>query len=99
MAYKEGDSMLATQAQELEQENMQLKEQIEHIRKIYGEYPECPKKCEYCSNFVQHYICCGDKFVPTYDGHCCAGNRITKTRKSTDTCKAFVKRVCGKNYI
>ena len=29
--------MLAMQVQELEQENMQLKEQIEHIRKIYGE--------------------------------------------------------------
>ena len=90
--------MLAMQVQELEQENIRLKKQMENMKKVLGEYPDFPKKCEYCSNFVQHYICCSGKFVPTYDGHCCAGNR-TKSRKSTDTCKAFVKKSHGKNCI
>ena len=91
--------MIAKEVQKLEQENIELREQLEKIQELIGENPQFPKKCEYCSNFIQHYVRCGgDKYAPTCDGHCKAGNRI-KTRKTGDTCKSFVKRKYGKNLI
>ncbi len=57
-----------------------------------------PKNCEYCNNFMQHYIRSGNSYAPTHYGCCVAGNRI-KTRKTDETCKSFVKKSYGKNYL
>lgn len=90
--------MLAEKVKKLEQENITLKAQVETLQDICGNKVEFPKNCEYCSNFIQHYIKTGNSYMPTCDGHCTAGNR-TKKRKTKDTCKAFVKKQFGKNFI
>lgn len=90
--------MLSEMVQKLERENTDLKAQVEMLQDICGNKVEFPKNCEYCSNFIQHYIKTGNSYHPTYDGHCVAGNRMKK-RKTKDTCKAFVKKQFGKNFI
>lgn len=90
--------MIAEKVQKLEQENIALKAQVETLQDICGNRVELPKNCEYCSNFIQHYFKSGNGYYPTCDGHCMAGNRI-KGRKVKDTCKAFVERHYGKNYL
>lgn len=90
--------MVAEKVQKLEQENIALKAQMEALQDICGNRVELPKNCEYCSNFIQHYIKSGSNFYPTCDGHCVAGSRI-KDRRTKDTCKAFVERQYGKNFI
>ncbi len=84
--------------QKLEQENIALKEQVETLRQICGNRAEVPKNCEYCSNFIQHYIKAGNPYYPACDGHCVAGDRV-KGRKARDTCTSFAERAYGKNYI
>ena len=59
---------------------------------------ELPKNCEYCKNFIQHYVRNGAVYYPTCSGHCAAGNRI-KNKKVSDICKSFAKKEFGKNYI
>ncbi len=90
--------MIAEKVQKLEQENTVLKKQVEELLDICESRIELPKNCEYCSNFMQHYIKSGGAYYPTCDGHCIAGNRI-KGRKVSDTCKAYVKKVYGRNCI
>ena len=90
--------MIAEKVQKLEQENIALKAQVETLQNICGNRVELPKNCEYCSNFIQHYIKNGSSYCPTCDGRCKAGNRI-KSRKTNDTCKAFAEKQYGKNYI
>lgn len=90
--------MIADKVQELEQENIALKAQVETLQDICGNRAELPKNCEYCSNFIQHYIRTGSSYYPTCDGHCVAGNRV-KDRKTQDTCKAFVKKEYGRNHV
>ena len=90
--------MIAEKVQELEHENRVLKKQVERLRDICGDRVELPKNCEYCSNFIQHYVRNGNSYIPTYDGHCVAGNRI-KGRKLNDTCKFFMKKQYGKNFV
>lgn len=79
--------MVAEKVQELEQENISLKEQVKVLQEICGNHVEIPKNCEYCENFIQHYIRNGNGYHPTCDGHCVAGSR-TKGRKTGDICKA-----------
>ena len=90
--------MIADKVQELEQENAILKAQVEELQEICGNSAGLPKNCEYCSNFIQHYIRTGSGYQPTCDGTCTAGNRI-KGRKAKDTCKAFEKKKYGTNRI
>ena len=75
-----------------------LKAQVETLQDICGNRIELPKNCEYCSNFIQHYIKTGSSYYPTCDGHCIAGNRV-KGRKTKDTCKAFVQKEYGRNRV
>ena len=89
--------MIAEKVRKLEQENSELRAQLKEFEEIYGNKAGLPKNCEYCSNFLQHYIKDGTEYRPTYDGHCKAGNRM-KSRKTQDTCKAFVQKTYGKNY-
>ncbi len=90
--------MVADKVKELEQENILLKAQVEELQNICGGKANMPKNCEYCNNFMQHYIRSGNLYAPTHYGCCVAGNRI-KTRKTDETCKSFVKKSYGKNYI
>lgn len=90
--------MLAEDVRKLEQENVELKAQVKELESICGNKAELPRNCEYCKNFIQHYIRTGNSYYPTYDGHCMAGNKI-KGREVKDTCKAFAKRIYGKNRI
>lgn len=89
--------MIAEKVQELEQENTRLREQVQKLRDICGGV-ELPKNCEFCENFIQHYVRSGESYCPIHNGHCKAGNRV-KDRKVSDTCKAYVKKAYGKNYI
>ena len=90
--------MVAEKVQELEQENIVLKEQVKKLQDICGNKVELSKNCEYCENFIQHYLKNGEKYYPVYTGCCKAGNRV-KSRKVTDTCKSFVKKQYGKNFV
>lgn len=74
--------MVAEKVQELEQENIELKEQLEKLQEICGGSIEMPKNCEYCSNFIQYYIRNGENYHPVYMGCCKAGNRIKSRKKS-----------------
>ncbi len=90
--------MVAEKVQELEQENIALKEQVKKLQDICGNKVGLSKNCEYCENFIQHYLKNGEKYYPVYTGCCKAGNRV-KSRKVTDTCKSFVKKQYGKNFV
>lgn len=91
--------MIAKEVEKLEQENIELKEQLKKMEELYGDTHKLPKNCEYCSNFIQHYVrCAGNLYVPTCDGHCTAGNRI-KSKRGDDSCKSFVLKKYGKNCI
>lgn len=90
--------MIAEKVQKLEQENITLRAQVETLQDICGNRVELPKNCEYCGNFIQHYVKNGNSYYPTYGGHCVAGNRA-KGRKTKDTCKSFSEKRYGKNYI
>lgn len=90
--------MIADKVKELELENNTLKAQVEELQEICGSRGNLPKNCEYCQNFIQHYVKCGSVYVPTCDGHCTAGNRL-KRKNVVETCKGYVKRSFGKNRI
>ena len=90
--------MIADKVKELELENNTLKAQVEELQGICGNRGSLPKNCEYCQNFIQHYVKCGTVYVPTYDGHCVAGHRL-KRKNVVETCKGYVERSFGKNRI
>lgn len=90
--------MIAEKVKQLEQENNELKEQVKALKDMCGGAVELPKNCEYCSNFKQYYIKNGSSYHPAYSGYCVAGNR-TRKRNTSETCKAFVKKSFGKNFI
>lgn len=90
--------MVAEKVKQLEQENISLKAQVEELQNLCGTNASVPMNCEYCKNFIQHYIKTGMQYSPVYSGHCIAG-RQTKPRKTDGTCKFFIKRPYGKNYV
>ncbi len=90
--------MVAEKVKKLEQENALLKAQLKELQNICGINASVPKNCEYCSNFVQHYGKNGCGYYPMYTGHCTAGQR-NKNKNIEDTCKSFVQKQYGKNYI
>ncbi|MDD6168463.1 MAG: hypothetical protein PUB46_00095 [Lachnospiraceae bacterium] len=88
--------MVSDKVKELEQENYRLRVQLDELQELYKDRATLPKNCEYCENFLQHYIKCGFSYMATCDGHCIAGNRI-KSRKAGDkSCKYFVPRKYGR---
>mgnify|MGYP006922131126 CR=1 FL=1 len=54
--------MIAEKVQELEQENIVLKEQLRKLQGICSSV-EVPKNCEYCENFIQHYFKNGKSII------------------------------------
>ncbi len=94
----EDNHMVSEKVKELEQENTILKEQVKALQGICGCGVELPKNCEYCQNFIQHYVRHGDQYIPIYNGSCAAGQRLRK-KKVEETCKSFLRRQYGKNII
>lgn len=90
--------MVAEKVKQLEQENISLKAQIEELQNICGTNASVPMNCEYCRNFIQHYIKIDAQYSPICSGHCVAGKQ-TKSRRTDDTCKAFVRKTYGRNHI
>lgn len=90
--------MISEKVKDLEQENLLLKAQLKELEDLCENKTELLKNCEYCKNFIQHYIRIDGIYVPICDGHCIEGNRV-KPRKTGDTCKSFVKRTYGKNFL
>ena len=90
-------AVVAKEVERLEHENTELRERLKKLQELTGEN-QLPKKCENCSNFVQHYIKHGNAYVPAYAGHCNAGYRV-KNKKTDETCRAFTERKYGENYI
>lgn len=91
--------MVAEKVQELEQENYRLKAQLEELQELYKDRANLAKNCEYCANFLQHYVKCGTSYMATCDGHCVAGNR-TKYRKTSDKgCKYYVPKNYGRKKL
>lgn len=52
-----------------------------------------PKSCQYCINYLQHYIKQGyahnSVYVPIDDGHCTRGVKGKRKPKPGDTCPYF----------
>lgn len=90
--------MLAQEIKNLENENYALKEALKELsRKMEQNEAVKPKSCQYCKNFIQHYIKDGtsyrDEYTPIYDGHCTSRVPICKGGKRNptpdDTCPYF----------
>jgi len=71
--------MVAEKVRQLEQENISLKAQVEELQNICGTNASVPMNCEYCKNFIQHYIKTEQKYSPIYFGHCIAGHSTDQT--------------------
>lgn len=50
--------MVSDKVKELEQENYRLRVQLDELQELYKDRATLPKNCEYCENFLQHYIKC-----------------------------------------
>ena len=75
----------------LEQENEELKFQMERMKQIYGD--ECkPMRCEQCTHFVQYFVRCGGSFRRIDEGSCTAGRRFKKKRAEDERCQFFQDR-------
>lgn len=90
--------MLSKEISKLEQENFILKKELNELKeKMDKNEVQKPKSCQYCKNFVQHFIKGGlgykSEYTPIYDGHCTCGVPIRKGRKKNpkpdDTCPYF----------
>lgn len=90
--------MISTKVAELERENEELRELVGKMKEKLGD-PDKMKNCEYCEHFVQHYIRCGSSYVPMCSGHCVAGARVKRNKKTDETCKSFERKRYGKNLI
>lgn len=90
--------MLSREIAILENENRVLKNALEDLKgKMERNEVQKPKTCQYCRNYVQHYIKGGEAYnspyVPIYDGHCTCGVPVKrggrKNPKPDDTCPYF----------
>ena len=84
----ENMDVISEKVRMLEQENEDLKEEMEKIRQIYGDDYK-PMRCQDCIHFCQHYGKCGNHYFRLNDGHCTVGKR-TKSKKAEDErCQFF----------
>lgn len=90
--------MLAQEIHKIENENRILREALEELKeKMEHNEIQKPKGCQYCKNYIQHYIKDGAAhtlpYVPIYAGHCTCGVPIKEGRKRRpkpdDTCPYF----------
>lgn len=100
--------MLSQEIAAIERENRALKEVIRELKEKMerAEVPK-PKSCQFCKNYVQHYIKGGaaftSKFVPIDEGHCISGVPIKKGGKRRpspeDTCPYFELGTMNTNFL
>ncbi len=90
--------MLSTEIRQLESENAALKNALGELSKKMEQNEVLkPKSCQYCENYIQHYIKGGKRYrseyIPIYDGHCASGVPIRKggkrNPKPDETCPYF----------
>lgn len=90
--------MLSNEIKELENENAALRKALSDLsKKMEGNAVLKPKTCQYCKNYLQHYIkeMPGglQRFTPVYYGHCISGVPLYKggkrKPKPDDTCPYF----------
>ena len=105
---KGGKPMVAQEIIKLEQENTVLRRALEEIgNKIEQNKVLKPKSCQYCKNYIQHYIKGGEgstsEYVSIYDGHCVSGVPIKKggkrNPKPDDTCPYFELGTTELRYV
>lgn len=90
--------MLSTEIQKLEKENFVLRKELQELKKKMDEnqIPK-PRSCQYCRNFMQHYIkgngIFTKEYIPIYAGHCTCGAPVSKGKKRNpkpdDSCPYF----------
>lgn len=90
--------MLSREISKLEQENITLKRELEELRrKMENNEVAKPRSCQYCRNYIQHYIKGGaastKEYIPICAGHCTCGVPVSKGRKKNprpdETCPYF----------
>ena len=90
--------MLPNEIKELENQNAALRKALYDLsKKMEDNAVLKPKSCQYCKNYLQHYIKGGVAhtlpYVPIYAGHCVCEVPISKGRKRKpapdDTCPYF----------
>lgn len=76
--------MLSSEIEALEYENYVLKKELDELReKMERNEVQKPKSCQYCKNYVQHYIKGGPPvytkdYIEIAEGHCTCGVPIKK---------------------
>ena len=90
--------MLSNEIIQLENENAVLKKALEELSKKMEQNEVLkPKSCQYCKNYIQHYIKDSryyrSEYTPIHDGHCISGVPISKggkrKPKPDETCPYF----------
>ncbi len=86
--------MISNEVIRLERENENLKGMLEELsKKMEQKSAARPKSCQYCMNYIQHYIKGVRGYTPIYDGHCTKGVPIKRggkrNPKPDDTCPYF----------
>ena len=85
--------MLYQKVNEMEQENVRLKERIRYLEETLRENPsDKPYHCKHCTHFVQYYIRTCGTYHAVYDGSCSIGRRIKKTKPDGECCDYFEAR-------
>lgn len=75
----------------IEQENRELKAEIERLRRQYGEDYK-PKNCQQCKRFREHYIYVAGRYMKINEGTCNAGVRLKKKKATDEKCQYFEQR-------
>ena len=105
---KEEKPMLSNEIRELENQNAALRKALFDLsKKIEQNEVLRPKSCQYCKNYIQHYIKGArgvqSEYTPIYDGHCTSGMPIRKGgRKKTkpdETCPYFELGTVDTKYL
>lgn len=85
--------MLSREIARLENENFALREELRELNaKMESNAVLKPKSCQYCKNYIQHYIkTVTGGYKPIYAGHCISGVKTKRRKKSNpdDTCPYF----------
>lgn len=83
--------MLSSEVKRLEEERDRLKNEIEIMKRLYGDGCK-PMRCQECMNFVQHYIKAGVRYIKINEGHCVAGKRNRNKKTEDERCQFFQER-------
>lgn len=82
---------LSERVQQIEQENKDLRTELDRMRQQYGEDYK-PKNCQQCRRFCEYYIKAGGRFLKTNEGSCNAGLRLKRKKANDEKCQYFEQR-------